>query len=610
MDWIGIELVSNIIPRETEPTSTGSLITRELDKPLKEAKQMKATTEFTDACAASHHSTDWHTIDWYKVNKKVRQLQVRIVKATQEGRWGKVKALQRLLTHSFSGKALAVRRVTENQGKSTPGVDKETWNTPEKKAAAILSLQQRGYQPQPLLRKYIPKANGKKRPLGIPTMKDRAMQAVYLLALDPVAETKGDPNSYGFRQQRSTADAIEACFTYLAKKDQAQWILEGDIKSCFDRISHDWLLENIPTNKTMLRKWLKAGFMEEGVLHPTEEGTPQGGIISPVLANMALDGLERELRAKFPLGLRAGRTPKVHLVRYADDFIITGSSRELLEKEVLPLVMNFMNRRGLELSPDKTRITHIENGFDFLGQNVRKYKGKLIIKPTKKNLKAVLDKIRKEVKVNRTATAGYLITRLNPIIRGWANYHQHICSKDTYHYMDFAIYKLLWRWAKRRHPNKGARWIKKKYFASIGKRNWVFTGEMGRAEGKSRKVHLLIASYTKIRRHVKIKGDANPYDPTWESYFEHRIGVKVENNLRGRAKLLNLWRSQNGICPVCNALITEITGWHSHHIVWRSKGGSDAIANQVLLHPNCHNQVHSQKLTVVKPRPEKGVLEA
>jgi RNA-directed DNA polymerase len=176
--------------------------------------------------------------------------------------------------------------------------------------------------------------------------------------------------------------------------------------------------------------------------------------------------------------------------------------------------------------------------------------------------------------------------------------------------MDFAIYKLLWRWAKRRHPNKGARWIKKKYFASIGKRNWVFTGEMGRAEGKSRKVHLLIASYTKIRRHVKIKGDANPYDPTWESYFEHRIGVKVENNLRGRAKLLNLWRSQNGTCPVCNALITEITGWHSHHIVWRSKGGSDAIANQVLLHPTCHNQVHSQKLTVVKPRPEKGVLEA
>ncbi len=432
------------------------------------------------------------------------------------------------------------------------------------------------------------------------------MQALYLLALNPVAETKGDPNSYGFRPQRSTADAIEACFTFLARKDAAQWILEGDIKSCFDWISHDWLLANIPLDKTMLRKWLKAGFMEEGVLHPTEEGTPQGGIISPVLANMTLDGLEQELQAKFPPGRRAGRTPKVHLVRYADDFIITGSSKELLEKEVLPLVMSFMNRRGLELSSDKTRITHIEDGFDFLGQNVRKYKDNLIIKPSRKNLKAVLDKIRKEVKVNRAATAGHMITRLNPIIKGWANYHRHVCSKDTYHYMGYALFNLLWRWAKRRHPNKGARWIRTKYFKSIGNRNWVFTGEMGGADGKSRKVYLLEATYTQIRRHVKIKGDANPYDPAWEGYFEYRIGVKVANNLRGQAKLLNLWRSQDGTCPVCGDKITEITGWHSHHIVWKSKGGNDTIANQVLLHPNCHRQVHNQKLTVVKPRPARA----
>ena len=614
MVWTGIELTSNIIPRETGLTSTGSLITRELDKLLKEAKQMKATIESAGACAASRQPTDWHAINWYKVNKKVRQLQVRIVKATQEGKWGKVKALQHLLTHSFSGKALAVRRVTENQGKKTPGVDKQTWDTPEKKATAILSLKQRGYQPQPLLRKYIPKANGKKRPLGIPTMKDRAMQALYLLALEPVAETNGDPNSYGFRPQRSTADAIEACFNFLAGKTRPQWILEGDIKSCFDRISHDWLLANIPMDESILRKWLKAGFMDEGVLHPTEEGTPQGGIISPVLANMALDGLEQELRANFPprqrVKRRAGIMPMVHLVRYADDFIITGSNRELLEKEVLPVVRNFMTRRGLELSPEKTRITHIESGFDFLGQNVRKYKGKLVIKPAKKNLKAVLDKIRKEVMVNKAATAGFLIARLNPIIRGWANYHQHICSKDTYRDIDSAIFTALWRWAKRRHPNKGARWIKKKYFVSIGKRNWVFTGEIGGEEGKSRKVYLLDAADTKIRRHVKIKGDANPYDPAWESYFEHRISVKVVNNLRDRAKLLNLWRSQNGICPVCNATITEITGWHSHHIVWKSKGGSDTIANTVLLHPNCHHQLHSQKLTVVKPRPARGVSKA
>lgn len=566
------------------------------------------------ACAASHQEIEWHSIDWYKVNKKVRQLQVRIVKATQEGKWGKVKALQHLLTHSFSGKALAVRRVTENQGKNTPGTDKETWNTPGKKATAILSLKQRGYKPQPLLRKYIPKANGKKRPLGIPTMKDRAMQALYLLALDPVAETKGDPNSYGFRTQRSTADAIEACFISLAKKSNAQWILEGDIKSCFDRISHDWLLANIPMDKAILRKWLKAGFIEEGMLHPTEEGTPQGGIISPVLANMTLDGLEQELHEKIPprrrIKRRAGIMPMIHLVRYADDFIITGSSKELLEEEVLPLVVNFMNKRGLELSPDKTRITHIENGFDFLGQNVRKYKGKFITKPSKKNLKAFLCKIREEVKANKTATAGNLIVRLNPIIRGWASYHQHICSKETYKKADSEIFRMLWQWAKRRHPNKGARWIKKKYFKSIGRRNWVFTGEVNREEGQPMTVHLLSASYTKIRRHVKIKCAANPYDLTWEDYFEHRMGIKVTHSSRGKVKLLNLWKSQNGICPVCNTKITKITGWHSHHIVWKSKGGSDAVANQVLLHPNCHQQVHSQRLTVVKPRPEKGVIEA
>ena len=271
------------------------------------------------AGAVSHRVVDWHAIDWKQVHPTVRRLQARIVKAEQEGKRGKVKALQRLLTRSFSGKALAVKRVTENQGKRTPGVDQETWATPAKKGLAVQSLQHRGYQPQPLRRLYILKKNGKKRPLGIPTMKDRAMQALHLLALDPIAEVHADPNSYGFRTQRSTADAIEQCFTCLSTRYSAKWILEGDIRACFDRISHDWLLAHVPMERAILQKWLQAGFMEGDVLYPTEAGTPQGGIISPVLANLTLDGLEQELRQAFPKTPRKGRQQKINYVRYADD---------------------------------------------------------------------------------------------------------------------------------------------------------------------------------------------------------------------------------------------------------------------------------------------------
>src|SRR6266550_4342656 len=321
-------------------TSARSFRTRTLDQTTQEEKQM--TADQNTAGASFHGVTDWHDIDWKSVSHTVRRLQARIVQATKEKRWGKVKALQRLLTHSFSGKALAVRRVTENQGKNTPGVDKITWNTPHKKLNAIYSLRQRDYRPQPLRRIYIPKKNGKKRPLGIPVMKCRAMQALYWLALDPVAETTADPNSYGFRPQRSTADAIEQCFCALGKQRSPQWILEGDIKGCFDAISHTWLLAHIPMDKTMLKKWLKAGYMEKHVLHPTEEGTPQGGIISPVLANLTLDGLERILMEHFPK-VKTGKGSLVNFARYADDFIVTGRTKELLEQEVKPLIEQFMS---------------------------------------------------------------------------------------------------------------------------------------------------------------------------------------------------------------------------------------------------------------------------
>jgi len=596
-------------PRESELTSIRSFMTKEFDEPTKEAMQMAA--ELQSAGAASHQEMGWHAINWQTTNQEVRRLQARIVKAQQEGRWGKVKALQYLLTHSFSGKALAVKRVTENQGKRTPGVDGEIWKTPQKKAEAIETLKQRGYHPRPLRRIYIPKSNGSKRPLGIPTMKDRAMQALYLLALDPIAEVQADPNSYGLRKERSTADAIGQCHTVLSNRAGAEWILEGDIKACFDKINHEWLLAHIPMDKSILRKWLKAGFIEKRVLKVTEEGTPQGGICSPVLANLALDGLEAKLREKYPKASNASRKAKANLVRYADDFIITGSSKELLENEIKPLVEQFMEERGLELSEEKTHITHITTGFDFLGQNIREYKdGKVLVKPSKKNVKTFLRNIRKLIKENAQATAGNLIMQLNPQVRGWANYHRHVSSKQTFVRVDDAIFRGLWQWAKRRHPKKPEKWVKEKYFHPVGERNWVFSGAVEGEDGTVRKVQLFYAHTVPIERHTKIKGEANPYDPAWEMYFEERLGVKMVHNLKGKRQLIYLWKEQNGLCPVCHQKITKLTGWNNHHLVRRGDGGTDRQENRVLLHPNCHRQVHNQGISVVKPRPARGVRKA
>jgi RNA-directed DNA polymerase len=426
-------------------------------------------------------------------------------------------------------------------------------------------------------------------------MKDRAMQALYLLALEPVAETTADLNSYGFRKERSTADAIGQCFVLLrGRPGTPEWILEGDIKACFDQISHEWLLAHIPMEKMILRKWLKAGYMEKNAFNPTEIGTPQGGIISPVLANMALDGLENKLIENFRPNKCNRPSSGVHFVRYADDWIVTAHFKVVLEEQIRPYIAAFLEERGLELSTEKTRITHISDGFDFLGQNLRKYNGKLIIKPSKKNLKAHLKKIRDTIRANKAATAGELILKLNPILRGWANYHRHVCSKYTFRYVDRMVFLALWRWAKRRHPNKGARWVRKKYFKTVGKRNWVFSGEIKTQNGRTKTVRLLSIGYIPIRRHVKIRNAANPYDPQWEVYFEARIKAKMRKTLRGKRKLLNLWKAQDGRCKQCGQLITLESDWHAHHMVWRSMGGTDTSSNLQMLHPTCHQQIHCQ----------------
>ena len=483
-------------------------------------------------CALPSPSPPWDQLNWTQHERQVSRLQARIVKATREGRWGKVKALQRLLTHSFSGKALAVKRVTENKGKRTPGVDGAIWHTPGAKYEAIGSLRRCGYQPQPLRRVLIPKSNGKMRPLGIPTMRDRAMQALHLLALEPVAETCADPDSYGFRPARSTADAIAQSFIVLSNHAGPRWVLEGDIQGCFDHISHEWMLENIPTDTEVLRRWLGAGYVENRVLYPTTGGTPQGGIISPTLANVTLDGLQRLLEERFP----PQRDPvqkkllsqKVHLIRYADDFIITGGSRELLEVEVRPLVERFLHERGLRLSPEKTRIVHLTEGFDFLGQHLRQFGGKLMVVPSKKNTKAFLDKIRALVRTSRSDSQEALIWKLNPVIRGWANYHRYIMACRSFQKVDSEIWRILWRWARRRHPTKSRTWIAARYWRSTQRRRWMFAADTGeRTEaGKPVWAFLALASDVRIQRHRKIQKQANPFDPHWRGYFEERALLK------------------------------------------------------------------------------------
>jgi RNA-directed DNA polymerase len=557
---------------------------------------MSAATK--PAGAAPRGTPDWHSIPWKKVLPTVRRLQARIVKALQEGRWGKVKALVYLLTHSFAGRAAAIRRVVSNSGARTPGVDRQRGNTPESKAAAFRTLTRRGYRSQPLRRVYLIKSNGKKRPLGIPTIADRAMQALYLLGLDPIGETQADSNSYGFRRQRSCADALVQCHRLLCHPYSPRFVLEGDIKACFDQIGHAWLLSHVPMDRSILRQWLKAGYLEKNVFFATTEGTPQGGIASPALANRTLDGLQALLAERFGVTRRQRQRNRVHLVRYADDFLITGTSATLLRQEVQPLVEQFLSERGLRLCHEKTHITHVQDGFDFLGQNVRRYgNGKVLLKPSRRSVRTFLTEISEIIRgAGRSKTAGELIGELTPKIRGWALYHRHASSKRTFAYVDHRIHQCLWRWARRRHRPKSAHWIKQRYFRHHGGCSWRFSGELQTRKGESYGVMLMKASEVRIERHVLIRHEANPYDPLWEQYYEGRLQTKMAATLAGRELLTPLYERQEGRCVQCGELFAEAGSWQVHHRQWRVYGGDDSLDNLELLHENCHHQKHSQAM--------------
>jgi RNA-directed DNA polymerase len=450
----------------------------------------------------------WTDVDWKKVEEHVNRLQARITKAVKEQKWHLVKRLQYLLTHSFYAKLLAVKSVTQNRGKRTAGIDGAKWTTSNSKMNAALKLSDKNYKAKPLRRVYIPKPGStKKRPLSIPTMYDRAMQALYTLALSPVAEAAADICSFGYRKHRSAQDACQYTFICLSKKDSAQWVLEGDIKGCFDNINHEWLLNNIPMDKAILKQFLKAGFVYNCHLNPIKAGTPQGGIISPILANMTLDGMEMAIASRFhvnksgKIDKRRYNPHKVNFVRYSDDFIVTAESEETA-KEIAELIKGFLKERGLELSEEKTHITHIDDGFDFLGWNFCKYKRKLLIKPSKKSIDKVTQKVSDLIKRAKAWRQEDLIDALNPIIIGWSNYHQAVVSKKVFNNLDYRMWNMLWRWGKRRHPDKSGTWVARKYWHTEGSRNWIFTTERNR---------LKLFSDTKIVRHISLKLDKNPY---------------------------------------------------------------------------------------------------
>jgi len=548
--------------------------------------------------------TDWRTVDWQDADKNVRNLRGRIFKATQEGEHRKVRNLQKLMLRSRANVLMSVRRVTQiNAGKKTPGIDKVVIKTPEARSELVDELLTfTPWKASPTRRLYIPKANGKQRPLGIPTVRDRAMQAMVKNALEPEWEAQFEGVSFGFRPGRACHDAIESIYVTISKGKKV-WVLDADIEGAFDNIGHGPLLETLqhfPAQK-LVKEWLKAGYVDDRVFHETTAGTPQGGVISPLLANIALHGMEKALKIKREPGSGYLRSKRA-LARYADDFVVMCESEQ--DANVARAELDeWLKPRGLRLSNEKTRVVHVDKGFDFLGFNIRRYPvtskattkkkqytpgHKLLIKPSKESAKKFREKVKDTMMRLKGAPVDVLVDRMNALITGWANYFRSGVSKLTFSQLDHFIYQRQVRWIKFRHHNKGWTWVKRRYFGKFSAKRedfWVFGNK---DSGKFMKR----LQWTKIERHIQVRGASSPDDASLADYWQAR-----------KAKLLNLSgsyatlaRVQGYKCPVCRGHLNNGEELHLHHEIRdRLDERRNLLSYQQLLHYFCHQKVHSRK---------------